>query len=87
MDYLKHPHRHTFHVEAIAPVTHENRDVEFILLKQRVDRWIAAQIDNKFDGRTHNWSCERWAREIAEAFGFKQVSVFEDNENGARYTA
>jgi hypothetical protein len=94
--FLRSPHRHEFHVEVELPVEHDDRDVEFILLKG-----IAWNILRSW----HGWadplqhaalldfgtnSCEMIARYLAvrliKHYGvtWAQVTVSEDGENGAR---
>jgi hypothetical protein len=76
--FLGAPHRHEFHVKAEKVVSHNDRDIEFILLK----RAIAATIE-KMKSQSINWSCETWAENILEAHGLDKVEVSEDGENGA----
>lgn len=79
--YLRHPHRHEFHVEIRAEVQHNDRAVEFIMLKHDLEV-VIKQWHNK-DCRST--SCEQFAEEIALAFkgNVTYVSVSEDGENGA----
>ena len=83
--FLQHPHRHLFHYEVEMEVYHDDREIEFILLKRDVDAFVA----------THPWpvrvSCEQMATSIGQwlqmEHGFDRfltVAVFEDNENGAK---
>lgn len=80
--FLRELHRHTFHVRLEVKVNHDDRDVEFILLKREVDGWIA----EKTLAETDTWSCERWARELMDRFDAIRVEVSEDGENGAIVT-
>lgn len=80
--YLKHPHRHLFHVEAKKAVTHDDRDVEFIDFKNRMQEWAAEE----FSGH-HTLSCEMMAKRLLEKYGLDSCAVFEDNENGAEVCA
>ncbi len=79
-NYLKHPHRHIFHVEAKKPVTHDDRDIEFIELKNQMEAYALAKWSN---GKTHQASCEMMARDFIEQFDLSYCRVMEDNENGA----
>ena len=63
-------------------VTHADRDIEFIELRERVDAWIAEHQH----GKCNTMSCEHWAIAIASEFGFDTVEVNEDGENGARWS-
>lgn len=78
--YLRDPHRHVFHVEVKWAVDHEDRQIEFIDAKQKVDLFITNTYKDRFLGRK---SCEEIARELLKTFGAVFVSVFEDGENGS----
>lgn len=82
--FLRDIHRHIFHVTAYAPVTHENRDIEFILFKRKLEAFIKATHRERL-AETEGWSCETWARVIGEHFGCELVEVSEDGENGATW--
>lgn len=77
--FLSNPHRHIFNVRAEKVVSHDDRDVEFILLKREIQKWI----DRALLARVDTWSCERWASEILKAHNLDEVTVDEDGENGA----
>jgi len=79
--FLRHPHRHEFHVEAKKPVSHDDRDIEFIELKRQIEQHC------KLFAGPHTRSCESMARELVERFGLSSCSVFEDGENGAEVVA
>lgn len=93
--FLRHPHRHEFHIEVELSVTHEDRELEFLLVQQFVD----GIIDNKWPTVNGvkdlgNDSCETVARKVGQelkqeygAARLVRVSVFEDGENGANLTA
>ena len=80
--FLRDRHRHIFHVRLEAEVKHDDRDIEFILLKRAVDIEIKKVI-NSNDPATQNWSCESWARHLFKKFNATLVEVSEDKENGA----
>lgn len=90
--FLRDSHRHIFHIEVSIEADHNDREVEFILLKRKIDEWLKTKY-NKEDcgnvwqmGRT---SCEEVAEQtisiVQKSFGKRDimVSVFEDEENGA----
>jgi hypothetical protein len=79
-DFLRHEHRHMFHVEVKMLVTHNDRDLEFIQVKEAITRFL-----NRWKGNLGSMSCEDIAESIIESFSYPitSVSVFEDNENGA----
>lgn len=83
--FLRNPHRHIFHYEVEMEVFHDDRELEFILLKRDVELFV---INQQWPERV---SCEQMARNIGQwlqmEYGFDRflaVSVFEDNENGAK---
>lgn len=87
VEFLGYPHRHIFHFRVSISVTHNDRDIEFILFKRELENLYAdgtMQMDYK--------SCEMLAEElityIAETYPKRkiEVSVSEDNENGATLT-
>ena len=78
--YLRHPHRHLFVIRATVEVTHDDRDVEFIMLGEQVLAQVAAWYP---DGDLGHTSCEMLARRLLEHFDLIECSVFEDDENGA----
>jgi 6-pyruvoyl-tetrahydropterin synthase len=87
VEYLRHPHRHEFHVTVKVEQKHDDRDVEFLMLKQQVEKiakaWHGADMAHA--------SCEWMAHKIAALLQDKDlpvtfVSVFEDGENGAEIT-
>jgi hypothetical protein len=79
--FLRNLHRHIFHVKLTKEVTHDDRDIEFIMLKRRVDEYLKGKLrEDKYLGRM---SCEELAEKLALAFDACEVTVSEDNENGA----
>jgi len=80
--YLRNPHRHEFHVQAKKEVFGDDRDIEFINLKNDVEKYIRIRWDKKDIGST---SCEQMAEQLAEAYDFNYVRIMEDGENGAEY--
>lgn len=80
--YLRHVHRHVFHVRAEMIVTHDNRDIEFIDLKNQVEDFIRVNYSNQ----TFTYSCEQISKTLSDIFHFDYVEVLEDNENGGSYT-
>ena len=80
--YLAHPHRHLFHVEAVKAVSHAERDIEIIALKNSMQRFCVENL-----GGPHDHSCETMALTLLTHFGLQRCRVLEDNENGAEVTA
>ena len=95
VDYLRVPHRHVFHIKAYKPVTHSDRDVEFIMLKHLIRDYLVNQygVYARHDEVTSKgyythcefgaMSCEMIAEELIEKFDLSKCEVNEDNENGA----
>lgn len=80
VSYLRDPHRHVFHIKAYKLVYHDDRDVEFIMLKHQVEQYLK---DKYPTGKLGATSCEMLARELTEKFDLCQCEVSEDGENGA----
>ena len=78
--FLRHEHRHVFTVKATVPVTHDDRDQEFFILRRKLD----ARIVELQSADVRTWSCERWAIALLEHFDLEACEVWEDDENGAR---
>jgi hypothetical protein len=79
--FLRHPHRHEFHVEMKVPVHHDDRDVEFIMAKRDLEACIKQNWQGQDLGRM---SCEQMAERLLMFFSAaSSCSVFEDGENGA----
>lgn len=84
VEFLGHPHRHMFHFTVQVSVTHNDRDIEFILFKRELESLYSEKvmdIDYK--------SCEMLAEElinyIINKYPYRDVTVkvSEDGENGA----
>lgn len=76
--FLRDWHRHVFHVKLGVPVDHNNRDIEFILLKDKLSYFISANFAKQFE-----YSCEQIAEMIVTKFNGSFCEVSEDGENGA----
>lgn len=84
VEFLKHPHRHIFHFRVEVQVHHNERDIEFILLKR--------ELEGLYDKGTlelNSKSCETMAMELGEYMlnnypgRHLAIDVNEDEENGA----
>mgnify|MGYP001392328477 CR=1 FL=1 len=85
--FLRNVHRHIFHVEIKIAVTHNERELEFFMVKKELNTLLAQDFEHK----EFTLSCEAIAEIILDKLREKyptlySVSVFEDNENGAVYT-
>ena len=84
VEFLQYPHRHMFHFKVGIQVSHNDRDIEFILFKRYLESLYAdktLELDYK--------SCEMIAEELIGILEHKypgriiRVNVSEDSENGA----
>lgn len=84
VEFLKHPHRHIFHFRVTISVTHNDRDIEFILFKRELENLYSVgtmEVDYK--------SCEMLAEDLINYISKNypgrsiDVEVSEDGENGA----
>lgn len=78
--YLRAVHRHEFWFKVYFAVSHTDRHIEFIDMKDQCSAWVRDLISKP---ETISWSCERWAREVLVAFRASRVECSEDGENGA----
>jgi len=95
VSFLKHPHRHMFHIKATAKVDHDDRAKEIILLKREILQYLYRTYNDTFPvgpGVTYvpvepvafgSRSCEMIAKDLCEAFDLRSCEVLEDGENGA----
>lgn len=93
VDFLTDDHRHEFHVTVQVEQFHDNRDVEYIMLKDELDHWLnnvwqPANTSKPYE--LGEMSCEMIAKDILEwvqdLHGTDRrytVEVTEDGENGA----
>jgi hypothetical protein len=85
VSFLREVHSHVFHVEATIPVNHNDRELEYFIVKRVIDNLITFAHESY---TTLTWSCERWAEyighELAKTYGRDlNVKVSEDGENGS----
>lgn len=83
--FLRNLHRHLFKVRVEVEVFHNDREIEFILLKREIERFVGRKFKGKQVG-----SCEMIAEKILRFVKRKygknrkvEVEVSEDGENGA----
>lgn len=88
--FLRNRHRHIFHVKVSVPVRHNDRDIEFFMMKKVVDNFILNVIDpdNCQDVGSCEMLCERIADYVHRHYEYNwdeivTVEVSEDRENGA----
>lgn len=87
VDFLKPRHRHLFVIRAKIPVSHDDRQLEFFLVKNYLQSALLKRFPS---GEFRSFSCEMIAKFVLEdiivAYGIKKdisVSVHEDDENGS----
>lgn len=87
--FLRNPHRHVFYVTCKASVHHDDRDIEFIMLKHQVASMLC-RLYGVLPARTTDMgmtSCEMICTDLLKNIPVLNfVSVFEDDENGAEVT-
>lgn len=83
VSFLRHPHRHIFHFVVSISVEHHDRDLEFFIEKNFMEKLYdggTLQLDYK--------SCEMMAEDLFEQISTRyagrdiQIQVSEDDENG-----
>lgn len=83
--FLRHAHRHIFHVSVKLTVDQYDRDIEIILCKRFINKLLQ---ELKPTIALEGWSCERIAMQLANDLLIKydsnevEVEVLEDGENG-----
>jgi len=82
--FLKDPHRHIFHISCEKEVFHDDRDVEFIMFKRQILKYLKNKYEDNECHKFGSMSCEMIAKELINEFNLVSCEVFEDNENGAR---
>jgi hypothetical protein len=86
VQFLGYPHRHMFHFRVRVSVTHNDRDIEFILFKRELENLYQGTMNIDYK------SCEMLAEELIEYIvknypsRYVEVGVSEDGENGAVLT-
>lgn len=85
--FLKHPHRHIFHIECKKQVSHHDRDIEIIQLKRNIQYYLLDKygIGHKSAEGCEfgELSCEQIATILLNKFELNYCKVLEDGENGA----
>ena len=89
VDFLKKPHRHIFYCEVKLPVTHDDRQLEFIGVKWFLQNAIKDLYNFDLGSRSCEMICKDLILAVQNRYGLNKditVSVYEDNENGALVT-
>lgn len=91
VEFLKNQHRHIFHIKVKKNVFHEDRDIEIILLKRRLMKYLQKTFgySNKVGEPLffEDMSCESIANHLVKKFQLNYCEVLEDGENGAEVIA
>ena len=84
VSFLRYPHRHIAHIKVEVEVFHNDREIEFIMLKRELQDYISLNT------LTNN-SCEMIANNLLmymkKHYGENRninITVSEDNENGCK---
>ena len=54
VEFLKYPHRHIFYIKCKKEVSHSDRDIEIIMLKRKIEKYLSIEYQNDFRSK----SCE-----------------------------
>lgn len=91
VSFLQHLHRHVFHVSLEIEVLHDNRELEFFLVKRGLENFIRTTYPEKYPPVGEGvGSCEMIAEKILQSVEAEfpgrdvEVIVSEDSENEAR---
>lgn len=86
VQYLRNLHRHMLNIEVTVEVFHTDREIEFYMMKDKIDKAVK---NHQFDD---NASCETVAvflmDVITSSYGsnrFRKIKVQEDNNGYATY--
>jgi hypothetical protein len=90
VSFLRHPHRHVFHIQLSIEVSETDREIEFFILQKTVDKILAERFEEE-EGivMLGAMSCEMIADAIYSAVTEEypgrnmRISVSEDGENEA----
>jgi len=80
--FLRHRHRHTFHIRCAFPVLHNDREKEIFIQQWKIQDHIAARWGTPAEFQ--NLSCESIAEALLKDLGCSWVEVLEDGQGGAK---
>lgn len=82
VEYLQYPHRHIFCFQLAFDVSHGNRDLEFIMMRNKIEAYLnKTYFDDNYKLLNFGpMSCEMIAEELQLAFSCSKVRVGEDKE-------
>ncbi len=80
VSYLRELHRHLFTYKVYFPVSHNDRELEFHIQKEKVAKHI---YDIQGSQDVYKWSCETWAETLLSFTAASRVEIWEDGECGS----
>lgn len=87
VEFLKHPHRHMFHHKIYIEVFHNDRDLEFILVKREIESWYDTGV-LELDHQSCEMISDNLFAKIYAKWPHRKVviEISEDGENGSYTT-
>ena len=85
VDFLRHKHRHNFHIRCYLSVEGLDREREIFLEEERLKRFIYFKYGEEPCDFGES-SCETLANEILNEMNANSVEVLEDGLGGAKVT-
>lgn len=81
--FLRDSHRHTFTIECVFGVSDLNRELEFFIMRDKIEKHLDLIYPQHIIGGYDfgAMSCEMIAAELVQAFGLIWCKVDEDGEN------
>lgn len=80
--FLRHPHRHVFHIKVGLSPSHDDRAYEFFIEQRKLNQLLHKDADGEINFTT--FSCEQIAKSLmSKDLRYFYVEVSEDGENGA----
>ena len=79
--FLRHRHRHVFHIRCWFEVSHDDREIEIMLQQWQIEDFLKEKFGAVCE--FGNMSCEAIAYMIMNQFGAEKVEVLEDGDGGA----
>ena len=87
--FLSHEHHHDFNISVECDVNHHDREIEFIMLRVELMKFIDQKWPGKYIKKFGPFSCEQIGQVIQthmeNIYGMRNwtIEVFEDNIQGA----
>jgi flagellar biosynthesis component FlhA len=83
VEFLRNTHRHLFYISIKKEIKHNNRDIEIIMFKRKIEKYLHDKYHHNFK----SMSCEDICEDLIKEFSLSYCQVLEDNENGAEIWA